>query len=355
MSDPVGWAIYIVLGLAFSAAVCVIAVWRTRKEPRRLSNAYWLLAGGMLLINVLGSLGLTNNSLLFFLIAVLALLSPLLILVLAAFLILNGAVMLRRERASLANSLSLLAGLLIIVLIGATIPVLLTTPTWMRALWLFGLLIAGYLGFQFVAFIGYARLYTWLVRNRPATWVMVLGSGLRAGSEVPPLLASRVRAGMAEFARRRARILIMSGGKGSDEQIPEAEAMARWAVDNGMDPTAIRTESESRNTEQNLRFSSELVRAEEASAVAVADGDRAAGPGLIVTSNYHVLRAAILARKVGVDAQAAGAPTADYYWPSAMIREFVAILREQRLIHAIMMLIIAVPLPLALLLVGTTG
>jgi uncharacterized SAM-binding protein YcdF (DUF218 family) len=180
---------------------------------------------------------------------------------------------------------------------------------------------------------------------------MVLGSGLRAGSEVPPLLASRVRAGIAEFVRRRARILIMSGGKGGDELIPEAEAMAGWAVENGMDPAAIRTESESRNTEQNLRFSSELVRAEDASASAIPH----ASPGLIVTSNYHVLRAAILARKVGVDAQAAGAPTAGYYWPSAMIREFVAILREQRLIHAILLLIIAVPLPLALVLVGMAG
>ncbi len=337
----------VVLALSVAVAVCVIAVWRTRTEPRRLSNAFWLLAGGMLLINGLGSIGLMDTSLLFFLIALLALLSPLLVLVLGAFLILNGAVMLRKERVSLANSLSLLAGLLIIVLVGGTIPVLLSAPIWLKALWLFGLLVAGYLGFQFVAFIGYAGLYGWLVRDHPAEWVLVLGSGLRAGSEVPPLLASRVRAGMTEFARRRARILIMSGGKGSDELVPEAEAMARWAVDNGADPTVLRTEIESRNTEQNLRFSQTLVRADEGAASA----GLTTGPGLIVTSNYHVLRAAILARKLGITAQAAGAPTADYYWPSAMIREFVAILREQRLIHAILLLIIAIPLPLALLLV----
>ncbi|WP_152361810.1 YdcF family protein [Microlunatus speluncae] len=334
----------VVFALSVAVAVCVIAVWRTRTEPRRLSNAFWLLAGGMLLINGLGSIGLMDGSLLFFLIALLALLSPLLVLVLGAFLILNGVVMLRRERASLANSLSLLAGLLIIVLVAGTIPVLLSAPLWVKAGWLFGLLVAGYLGFQFVAFVGYAGLYGWLVRDHPAEWVMVLGSGLRAGSEVPPLLASRVRAGMTEFARRRGRILIMSGGKGSDEQVPEAEAMARWAVDNGADPTVLRTEIESRNTEQNLRFSSALVLAEQVTPPA--------GPGLIVTSNYHVLRAAILARKLGIAAQAAGAPTADYYWPSAMIREFVAILREQRLVHTILVLIIAIPLPLALLLAG---
>src|SRR5690606_12560518 len=156
------------------------------------------------------------------------------------------------------------------------------------------ILAAGYLGFQFVAFLGYAALYPRLVRDHRADWVMVLGSGLRAGREVPPLLASRIRAGMAEFTRRGARLLIMSGGKGEDEQVPEAEAMAGWAIDHGADPAAVRREIESRNTEQNLRYSGALVRAE----------PEPVGPGLIVTSNYHVLRAAILARKVGLDAQA---------------------------------------------------
>src|SRR5688500_15718025 len=104
----------VVLSLAVAVTVCVIAVWRTRQEPRRLSNAFWLLAGGMLLINALGSLGLAEFGLLFLLIGSIALLSPLLVLILGVFLILNGVVMLRRERVSLANSLSLLAGLLII-------------------------------------------------------------------------------------------------------------------------------------------------------------------------------------------------------------------------------------------------
>lgn len=329
------------LPLAIAVAVCAVAVTRTRNEPRRLSNAYWLLAGAMLLINVVGGLGLVIVDLLSFVIVAMGLLSPLLILVLCGFLIMNGVVMLRRERATLANSLSLLAGLMITAAVVLTIPVFLNGPTWLRALWLFGLLAVGYLGFHFVAFLGYARLYTWLVRNRPAAWVMVLGSGLRRGTEVPPLLASRIRAGIAEFTRRGARMLIMSGGQGRDEQIAEGTAMAAWAVDQGIDPAAVRAEIQSRTTEQNLRFTGELVRAETTTPP---------GPGLIVTSNYHVLRAAILARKTGLDAQAAGAPTAGYYWPSAMIREYVAILRERLVLHAVLLPLIALPLPLVLLL-----
>jgi uncharacterized SAM-binding protein YcdF (DUF218 family) len=46
---------------------------------------------------------------------------------------------------------------------------------------------------------------------------------------------------------------------------------------------------------------------------------------VIVTSNYHVFRAAIMARKTGIRGQVTGAHTAGYYWPSAMLREFAAV------------------------------
>ncbi|OLS99757.1 hypothetical protein BJF90_38150 [Pseudonocardia sp. CNS-004] len=60
----------------------------------------------------------------------------------------------------------------------------------------------------------------------------------------------------------------------------------------------------------------------------------------------------MLARRAGLPAQAVGAPTAGYYWPSAMIREFVAILYDHRVTHAVLLVLFAVPIPLALLTVG---
>ena len=74
--------------------------------------------------------------------------------------------------------------------------------------------------------------------------------------------------------------------------------------------------------------------------------------GLIVTSDYHVLRAAILARRLGVPAQASGARTARYYWPSAMLREFVALLVGRRRLHLVLGGLLALPLPALLLIVG---
>jgi uncharacterized SAM-binding protein YcdF (DUF218 family) len=334
----------LVVPLVVTAVVCTFVVRLVRREPRRLSNAYWLLAAAVLLGNAVATLGFAGSNPVVGTIVLLAVTSPLLALVFAVFLVLNGAVMLRRERASLGNSLSLLAGLLIVVLLAVVVPVMLAGPVWLRALWILCALAAYFLAFQFVAFLGYARLYRWLVRDRPADWVVVLGSGLH-GSAVPPLLAERIRAGMTELDRRGARLLVLSGGKGDDERLAEGEAMRRWALDHGADPALVRAETASRTTEQNLRLSDELVR-----------GDAAptggAGAGLIVTSDYHVFRAAVLARRLGVDAQAAGAPTAGYYWPSAVLREFVAILREHRVANAVLLVLIAVPVPAVLLAVA---
>ena len=329
----------IIVPILAAAAVSWIAVRRIRHEPRRWSNAYWLLAALLLVVQTLAGLGVPGAGAIASGVGLLVLTAPLLVLVLTVFLIMNGVVMLRRESLSWGNLLSLLAGLALAALIVITIPVLLTRSSWLILALAVVMLVAAYLGFQFVSFAGYALLYPRLVRDRPADWVVVLGSGLGEGGRVTPLLASRVRTGLEEFQRRGAQTLIVSGGKGSDEIRSEAEAMAEWAVDNGADPHTVQLESNSRNTEENLRFSSELVP------VAVAD---APAQGLIVTSNYHVMRAAILARKLGIGAQAAGAPTAGYYWPSAMIREFVAILAERPVLHLVMAAVVALPIPLTL-------
>ena len=75
------------------------------------------------------------------------------------------------------------------------------------------------------------------------------------------------------------------------------------------------------------------------------DRSRPGSRCVIVTSNYHVFRAAILARRAGVDGQVTGAPTAGYYWPSAMIREFAAVFISYKLINAgVCALIIILPL-----------
>ena len=74
---------------------------RIRQEPRRLANAGWIAVTLLLGIQVLAVLGFSAPLLG---LGFLVLMSPLLAIGLAGFLILNGLVMLRRERFSLAHS-----------------------------------------------------------------------------------------------------------------------------------------------------------------------------------------------------------------------------------------------------------
>ena len=50
----------------------------------------------------------------------------------------------------------------------------------------------------------------------------------------------------------------------------------------------------------------------------------------LVSSNYHVYRALRYCRKIGLKCTGIGSHVAFYYWPSALIREFIAVHREKK-------------------------
>ena len=56
----------------------------------------------------------------------------------------------------------------------------------------------------------------------------------------------------------------------------------------------------------------------------------------LVSSNYHVYRALRYCREVGLECTGIGSHVAFYYWPSALIREYIAIHAEKK--HLILFL-----------------
>ncbi|MEU1574947.1 YdcF family protein [Streptomyces collinus] len=246
--------------------------------------------------------------------------------VLAVFLIANGVTMLRREGRRPANLLSLAAGAGILVFIAlkaianSTRWELLDTP--LDAVGF----VLGYVSLLFVCFLLYSFVYGRIRQGQAVDFVVVLGSGLVRGSRVPPLLAGRLDRGRAAFDAQRAEgretMLLTSGGQGPDEDLPEARAMADYLIAAGVPGDRILIEDKSRTTQENLRFSRALMR------------DRKTDyRALVVTNNFHVMRAAQIARKEKVEAQVIGAPTARYFWPSATIREFVAVFLSHRVLN----------------------
>ncbi|MEU5849077.1 YdcF family protein [Saccharopolyspora shandongensis] len=260
-----------------------------------------------------------------FVLILLVFLILLMILVLAIFLVANGVTMLRREGKRLANLLSLAAGIGIFGYIGLR---MLANGTQWVPLQVFmdavGAVIS-YVSLLFMCFLLYSFVYGRIRQRRAVDFIVVLGSGL-IGSRVPPLLASRLDRGRAAFDAQRAKgrdpMLVTSGGQGPGEDLPEARAMADYLIDKGVPEDRILVEDQSRSTEENLRFSKTIMQQH-----------RPKYRCVVVTNNYHVMRAATITRKEKVNGQVIGSPTARYFWPSATIREFVAVFLSHKIVN----------------------
>lgn len=165
-----------------------------------------------------------------------------------------------------------------------------------------------------------------LKKKRNADYIIVLGSGI-IGTKITPLLAARINRGIELLRYNQNAVLIMSGGQGPGEDIPESAAMAAYAVNQGVDNERIIMEQKSVSTEENLMFSKELIDKENAKIV-------------IVTTAYHVFRALILAKQQGIKCVGFGAKTKWYFTLNALIREFVGYLWLTWKRHAIVIGII---------------
>lgn len=331
----------IVAGLGVSAA----GIWLTRRDGRRIRNGVLILAG--LGAALLGGLFLLARSpaapLASTLVLLVGAVMALSYLLLAVFLIANGLVMWRRESRTAGNLLSLLAGVGMTTLVfvlgwfsagGARSELGATLQTATVALLL---ALLGYVAFAFSVFLLCSWMYRFLPRRQRPEAIIVLGAGLIDG-RVPPLLASRLDRALQAQQRFSppAPLIITSGGQGQDEPIAEGDAMRAYLIGAGADPGSVVAETASRTTRQNLLLSRALLPA---------PGARV----LVVTSSYHVFRAAMLTHALGLNARVTGAPTAAYYLPSATLREFVAVMRDNKLVNAVCLGLI-----LALWLAGLT-
>lgn len=196
-----------------------------------------------------------------------------------------------------------------------------------------------YLIFIFAVFFISSLIYQFHIPIRPVAYIIVLGSGLIDGIKVPPLLAGRIDRALKVY-RKQAKhppILVMSGGQGGDEKVPESHAMRDYALACGINADHIIVENQSKNTYENLLFSKRVIEEREK--------DTRRLRILFSTTNYHVYRAGIYASKVKLKANGIGAPTRFYFWLNALVREYVAILVMNKKKHVIclgMLLILAI-------------
>ena len=259
------------------------------------------------------------------------------ILIVPFFLIHNGIVMIRNEGKCAAHLLSLALGTA--VLAGE----ILTAYNVIIYSYMFGLeaqavyfhstpflvtsLIAVtviYGSISFVVFMIYSVFLMIIPRSKDFDYVIIHGAGLIEGEKVSKLLQERLDKAVFVYRKDPSPTkLIPSGGKGSDEKISEAEAMKRYLLEQGIPESDIIMEDKSATTLENLKFSKDIIASREGRKYTA-----------LVTSNYHVYRALRYCRKVGLKCKGIGSHVAFYYWPSALIREYIAVHTEKK--HAIM-------------------
>lgn len=141
--------------------------------------------------------------------------------------------------------------------------------------------------------------------------VIVLGCKVR-GTAPSRMLGRRIRAAYEKLESDPALIAVVSGGKGDNEEISEAQCMYNELTRMGISSDRIILEDQSTSTSENLRFSKKLL-----------DENGITGTLYIATDGYHELRAQILAKKEGLsDCFPAAAYTSWYLLPTYWVREW---------------------------------
>jgi len=248
------------------------------------------------------------------------------------FLIINGITMIRREGRHISHLLSLIMG--VTVLIGEIAiasdfiyfsenmsdPELLMKNQGIYDAERFIGLSVFYVSLSFLVFMIYTVFLQIIPRKRDFDYVIIHGAGLLDGERPTKLLQDRLDKAIEVYRKDPTPPkMIPSGGKGDDEKISEAEAMKRYLVSRGIPDEDIILEDRSTTTYENLAFSKEII-----------DGCEGRKYTALVSSNYHIYRALRYCRKIGLECTGIGSHVAFYYWPSALIREYIAVHAEPK-------------------------
>lgn len=152
--------------------------------------------------------------------------------------------------------------------------------------------------------------------TQDADYVVVLGAQVR-GTRITKALKTRLDAAYDYACENKTAKVIVSGGQGAGEELSEAQAMYDYLIERGLDEKRIVMEDQSTTTKENLTFSKDFIEKEDAKVV-------------IVTNNFHVYRATLLAKKIGYQSpQGIGSSTDYHLFINYMVREAFALVKEK--------------------------
>ncbi|AYF92137.1 YdcF family protein [Apilactobacillus bombintestini] len=255
----------------------------------------------------------------------------------AVLLIWNGIIVWRRESHNLANLLTLIIGIIMVLypLFNYLLFKKLIPKPYNGILEHISEMGIFYILSLFVIFSLSVMICNYYRPKRNKDFIIVLGAGLLDGDRVSPLLASRIDRAI-DFYKQQihsgnvAPLIICSGGQGGDETVPEGVAMRQYVLSKHVAEKDVVAEDQSKNTIQNFSFSRKIVDKYQLNP----------DNGIYVSNNYHIYRANAYARNAGMKIDGIGSKTSGFFLPNALIREFIAIVLNHKLANFLVLVII---------------
>ena len=293
--------------------------------------------------NVLNIVDIYNNTLDSF--SYFAMLTLPCIIVLAIYSIITNIILINKEGVRYKNLLGIVLGIIALIgLYGSQTIYMLTTKVVLKSEYVImkkviDIIINVVLSYLYTLII--ATLYCNIkaakhIPKLDKDFVIILGSQIRKDGALTPLLKARVDKAI-EFAKLQKEkngkdiVFVPSGGKGNDEIMPEAEAMKKYLIEQGINENNIIIENKSTNTFENMKYSNSIIKKNKKNANIS-----------FATTNFHVFRSGVIANECGIDCEGMGSPTKWYFYTNALIREFVANLVQERKKHITLIILMNV-------------
>lgn len=153
-------------------------------------------------------------------------------------------------------------------------------------------------------------------RPKKSDCIIILGCQVR-DTTLSQFLKARLDKGIELYNVGFAKYIIVSGGQGPGENISEAEAMKTYLLSNGINEKDILMEEKSSNTMENLQYSKNIMI------------EMKLDTAIVVSNKYHLKRASIMAKRVGLNASYSGVFVSKYFFNEVygFFREIPGIIR----------------------------
>jgi len=181
-----------------------------------------------------------------------------------------------------------------------------------------------FLCIAFICFLGLEFLIISYPKHneKKDDYILVLGAGLSNRTTPNGILQGRLDAAIMCIKENDTGYIVLSGGQGVDEDLPEADAMSKYLQDRGVNAERIIIEDESRNTNQNFKYSKTKIEKHSQKSLDEINIK-------IITTDFHAFRSSILAKRNGyVHFDNYSSPTVCYLIPVTYTRESFAVVKS---------------------------